>query len=227
MEEEYRLQKAQTSSAANGETSKPMTLVNGDGSREGSADDNASTRGVPDVPSTPGSSDSGESADAETMVENLQVSEGVPEIRISTESDRENEASTAALEKRNDDTKNADGEAHDPKASVATTHALEKPIQAAANEEEENAMSPNSRETHEAFSFTNKRLCERWLDNLFMVLYEVDLHVINGLQIYLIDGSDRTYESGRSSEPKWHILKRNKLHIAKQDMNGKFSETLA
>jgi hypothetical protein len=25
----------------------------------------------------------------------------------------------------------------------------------------------------EPFSFSNKRLCERWLDNLFMVLYEV------------------------------------------------------
>jgi len=48
---------------------------------------------------------------------------------------------------------------------------LEKPVQAAAGEAE-----PKEGETAaaaEAFSFSNKRLCERWLDNLFMVLYEV------------------------------------------------------
>jgi hypothetical protein len=28
------------------------------------------------------------------------------------------------------------------------------------------------------YSFSNKRLCERWLDNLFMVLYEVLVHVV-------------------------------------------------
>ncbi|KAG8216377.1 Chs5p-Arf1p-binding proteins-domain-containing protein, partial [Butyriboletus roseoflavus] len=39
---------------------------------------------------------------------------------------------------------------------------------------EEAAESP--RASQDMFSFTNKRLCERWLDNLFMVLYE-DLRV--------------------------------------------------
>lgn len=51
-------------------------------------------------------------------------------------------------------------------------HNLEKPEQAAAGQDESKgneASSPAS----EAFSFSNKRLCERWLDNLFMVLYEV------------------------------------------------------
>lgn len=31
------------------------------------------------------------------------------------------------------------------------------------------------------FSFTNKRLCERWLDNLFMVLYEVSTFFVIGV----------------------------------------------
>ncbi|GAA5796497.1 hypothetical protein HPULCUR_001869 [Helicostylum pulchrum] len=48
-----------------------------------------------------------------------------------------------------------------PEASV------EKPTQAADDEQQEKEVS---------FSFGNKRLCERWLDNLFMVLYE-DLRV--------------------------------------------------
>jgi len=45
---------------------------------------------------------------------------------------------------------------------------VQKPLQTAADE-----GSPDAEET---FSFSNKRLCERWLDNLFMVLYE-DLRV--------------------------------------------------
>ena len=47
----------------------------------------------------------------------------------------------------------------------------QKPELAAADPEKEDGEgTPSSSET---FSFSNKRLCERWLDNLFMVLYEV------------------------------------------------------
>ena len=50
----------------------------------------------------------------------------------------------------------------------------QKPELAAADPEKEDGEgTPSSSET---FSFSNKRLCERWLDNLFMVLYE-DLRV--------------------------------------------------
>ncbi|KAG0200942.1 hypothetical protein BGX28_006117 [Mortierella sp. GBA30] len=44
---------------------------------------------------------------------------------------------------------------------------IEKPS-AAASDEEENEED----EVELSFSFSNKRLCDRWLDNLFMVLYE-------------------------------------------------------
>jgi len=50
---------------------------------------------------------------------------------------------------------------------------LERPVQAAAGEETDAAQAANA---EASFSFANKRLCERWLDNLFMVLYE-DLRV--------------------------------------------------
>ncbi|PWN29175.1 chaps-domain-containing protein [Jaminaea rosea] len=48
----------------------------------------------------------------------------------------------------------------------------------AASQHQTDSQGPTSNEDGDssAFSFTNKRLCERWLDNLFMVLYE-DLRV--------------------------------------------------
>ena len=42
-------------------------------------------------------------------------------------------------------------------------------MQAAETQDGDGGQSPSQ----EPFSFSNKRLCERWLDNLFMVLYEV------------------------------------------------------
>jgi hypothetical protein len=47
-----------------------------------------------------------------------------------------------------------------------------KPAQVATNEETQTAEAVDE----VTLSFGNKRLCERWLDNLFMVLYE-DLRV--------------------------------------------------
>lgn len=45
---------------------------------------------------------------------------------------------------------------------------IEKPSLAAASDDEDNEDD----EVELSFSFSNKRLCDRWLDNLFMVLYE-------------------------------------------------------
>ena len=56
---------------------------------------------------------------------------------------------------------------------VEETLGLEKPVQArAANEEGNGNEDAGPNPAQEGFSFSNKRLCERWLDNLFMVLYE-------------------------------------------------------
>ncbi|KAF8804600.1 chaps-domain-containing protein [Phlegmacium glaucopus] len=52
---------------------------------------------------------------------------------------------------------------------------LERPVQA-AGEGSQKVNEASSTPAQESFSFSNKRLCERWLDNLFMVLYE-DLRV--------------------------------------------------
>ncbi|KAF9362559.1 hypothetical protein BGX34_005929 [Mortierella sp. NVP85] len=45
---------------------------------------------------------------------------------------------------------------------------IERPTLAAASDDEDNEDD----EVELSFSFSNKRLCDRWLDNLFMVLYE-------------------------------------------------------
>jgi Chs5-Arf1p-binding protein BUD7/BCH1 len=194
MEEEYRMQKAQgeisplaSTNAVNGkvisEASAGTTVIHEDGTvvtrdsvisnsttlAEPSADDDASTRGVvsaesaPDVSSAAGSS--------------TNIGDGIPipTIRISTESDREPDLAQTAREPGvNGDAKQNGTEAGD---------ALEKPIQAAAGEAGEGAQEPpTSSSAQEPFSFSNKRLCERWLDNLFMVLYEVHSPVPHPLQ---------------------------------------------
>jgi hypothetical protein len=58
----------------------------------------------------------------------------------------------------------------------AKVEGLQQPAQAAASEgdgENKDTTTIGGPGGQESFSFSNKRLCERWLDNLFMVLYEV------------------------------------------------------
>jgi tetratricopeptide (TPR) repeat protein len=168
MEEEYRMQKAQadiqkvvTSNGAR-DVNKSDTVIHEDGSvTVGSAtlaDDDASTRGM--------SSPLSESESKPEIENGLNVS-AIPIIRVSSESDTEREIAES--------TRNGIAEQDEATASASVqSMTLEKPMQAAAGEEPEPSQSSNSNQ--EAFSFTNKRLCERWLDNLFMVLYE-DLRV--------------------------------------------------
>lgn len=131
-----------------------------------SADDNASTKGVRSAAGSPAHSPQNSGAN-ESSSDADGISNGIPTIRISTESNRERlkqEAERASAngvpESNSDDI-----------VSQAASASLEKPVQAAAGEE--NGESTPAPPQHEAFSFSNKRLCERWLDNLFMVLYEV------------------------------------------------------
>ncbi|KAF7318295.1 hypothetical protein HMN09_00338200 [Mycena chlorophos] len=174
MEEEYRMQKAQTEIANHMRSQSQSESVDGD---------NASTMGmvspalstattpvttptsptapehtVPDVPPT---------APAEEHV-NGKVENGIPTITISTEGDAPKEPT----EEKKKEEASDDGSAT---IASAAAQSLERPVQAAAGEEEDK-KEPQTPTSQEPFSFSNKRLCERWLDNLFMVLYE-DLRV--------------------------------------------------
>lgn len=168
MEEEYRMQKAQADIqkvvTTNGgrDVNKNVTVIHEDGSvTAGSAtlaDDDASTRGM--------SSPLSESESKPEIENGLNVS-AIPIIRVSSESDTEREIAES--------TRNGIAEQDEATESASVQGmTLEKPVQAAAGEEPEPSQLSNS--SQETFSFTNKRLCERWLDNLFMVLYE-DLRV--------------------------------------------------
>ena len=97
------------------------------------------------------------------------------------------------------------------------THAPEKPAQAAGEGEQAiNEASPSP--TQEPFSFSTKRLCERWLDNLFMVLYEAcysrSIHNLVGIDVMCFPTS-RIYASGQFSVPRLLISKLNMSPIAK------------
>ena len=133
----------------------------------------------------------------------------VPTIRISTESSRENdgeeeengqEKSSYEENEDKDDTeskntvdrKKEKGKGKevyvddDQKTSAngavqqngVQKHNIERPVQA-AGEGDQNVNEASPAPAQEAFSFSNKRLCERWLDNLFMVLYEVGISFIS------------------------------------------------
>jgi hypothetical protein len=173
MEEEYRMQKAQTEvhqalKPANGvvtsESDVGTSVIHEDGTvvkSDEDEDDGASTRAL--APPTP----------------KLKPSEvnGIPTIRLSTEiaatDDDVSEVITVAetSTEETDTTTNGDSNASLPEPNGVPAHVLEKPSQAAANEGEQNGSDTSN--PPEPFSFSNKRLCERWLDNLFMVLYEV------------------------------------------------------
>jgi Chs5-Arf1p-binding protein BUD7/BCH1 len=77
----------------------------------------------------------------------------VPEIKVSEHGDGETE------DHKDDEEKSG---------FAGEAEGLEKP--GPVESAEEGGASPNVDET---LSFSTKRLCERWLDNLFMVLYEV------------------------------------------------------
>jgi len=196
MEEEYRMQKVQNEPHGRQDSTSSQSVIHEDGSvlpskhqsasqaatlvadANGGADDDASVRAVKESPTH------------KSRQASLAVAD-IPTIRISTESDGDREREAAVREaaeeaeqrseirgeeKEEEDTEESEDEdltkVNGAKPVVHDT--LEKPIQAAADNfsgTEDTSATPTT--TTDPFSFSNKRLCERWLDNLFMVLYEV------------------------------------------------------
>lgn len=188
MEEEYRAQKAAAATTASTEN------LNGDGQvimEDGtvvgpsingkSADDDASIRAMQSPRDNKPLPSSGPGSVA--SVGKLEAPSQVPIIRVSSESDRSHEHVDGDDEHKANGAASSDAESESgQEITVGQTAAqgLEKPSAVAANDEEpENTGRTSPRPNQEskgqsdAFSFSNKRLCERWLDNLFMVLYEV------------------------------------------------------
>jgi Chs5-Arf1p-binding protein BUD7/BCH1 len=170
MEEEYRMQKAQGDtpverSAMDGDSDTMVTYEDGSTVKsvksvvvetreviKDEADDDASIRGVKESPT-------------HLSKTSLDVGDVIPTIRISTESD---------IERERDQNVDFNGTEATVNGIQNVGDTVEKPVQAAAENGPEAGEPPSTPvATTDAFSFSNKRLCERWLDNLFMVLYEV------------------------------------------------------
>jgi hypothetical protein len=209
MEEEYRMQKAHAD----------IVAVSRD--EETLADDDASTKGVltPRSENREGSPASS-SVQSPTQTHVGDTENVIPTIRISTESAREESlrAEKAAAAAKMNGRENANG---DP-----AVEGLQQPAQAAADGDNKDA-SPNSGPGgQESFSFSNKRLCERWLDNLFMVLYEVSVGYDHRV-VWVCRQSARTSVFGRSFGQKSRTSKRSMWHTARLAWNGKSLATLA
>ncbi|KAK5160300.1 hypothetical protein LTR04_004559 [Oleoguttula sp. CCFEE 6159] len=87
---------------------------------------------------------------------------------------------------------------------IAAGQSLEKPGHTVASEEVK-AGSEEPDPSHAAYTqFENKRLCERWLDNLFMVLYE-DLRVYTIWRTEMAQSRQQQLQYKKSAE-EWEIL---------------------
>ncbi|KAG8941791.1 hypothetical protein FRC03_003984 [Tulasnella sp. 419] len=194
MEEEYRAQKAQTTTPQNAQSESSDVIVMEDGTvrersfvdaingkgkkvEESGLDDDASTKGLT-------SSTSLHNANGLSP----HTAGDIPTIKISSESDHDQEHDQPTTTDTNEGGEEGENNApvevkieEDDGQEIAI--GLEKPSIAAAppsaTEDDTTTLRDDGSTIgppQEAFSFSNKRLCERWLDNLFMVLYE-DLRI--------------------------------------------------
>lgn len=82
---------------------------------------------------------------------------------------------------------------------------IEKPEQTRASEGEKSQNDDTPDPTHASYTqFKNKRLCERWLDNLFMVLYE-DLRIYTIWRTEMAQFRQQAIEYKKSAT-EWEIL---------------------
>jgi hypothetical protein len=202
-------------------------------SANGDADDDASVRAVKESPTHKGLGQG-----------SLAIAD-IPTIRISTESDgdrvREAAVIEAAKEPEQQDEKvrrrgkkrkvqvraRARAGVESRRKVNGTTpvvHApLEKPVQAAAdNSSGAEDAAPAPATTADAFSFSNKRLCERWLDNLFMVLYTKCVWCYLPSRSQGTESTPRICEFGRSSGQKLPITRLNILPTRSLGWSGRF-----
>jgi Chs5-Arf1p-binding protein BUD7/BCH1 len=168
MEEEYRMQKAQ---AEVDEIDRGKVV---DGKDFENGDDKASIRAL---------KSSAEVNDRSSRVGDDNESE-IPTIKISNDEDTPKEEGEDGVGKIQDESTSSKIDAEVPelvKPSATHHDSSEKEDEKAIAEDEEVqgigiAKKVNGKPANNDLSFSNKRLCERWLDNLFMVLYEVRIY---------------------------------------------------
>jgi len=204
MEEEYRIQKQmQDDGPATSPNAASADGENGQGV-SGAADDDASTRGMRDGSTPAGNANgvNGTAANQQALRSPEPPASPIPEIRISEHGGDATPPPMPASNKpasTDADVTPAEGEASsdaEPTSDLsgpapglekpATMHhapgtdgsdpAAAKDIATVSDDADHATDDAEAANGETPASFTNKRLCERWLDNLFMVLYE-DLRV--------------------------------------------------
>lgn len=158
-------------------------------------------------------------------------SHSIPTIKISTESDHERERAkiadyvqeAGAGKTAEEDATGGSGQAvevtppplekpaqaqagaqHGRTDSVATVHGASTGVDVEQQQAQQADSSTRDEQPASGFPFTNKRLCERWLDNLFMVLYE-------DLRVYTIWRAELAHYKAQSlpyrkTGTEWEIL---------------------
>lgn len=166
MEEEYRnsrTQAAADAAAAPEAEKKPNGTNHGDGT----------TR---DSTATAAGNDNGENADDDASTRGM-TSPTERNARSPVEGDAPERPSTDSTKNDPDEgeqepppSAQAGGNKEEKKSGFATGGGINKPAEAANETEEDDRRRDLS---GEATALNSKRLCERWLDNMFMCLYEV------------------------------------------------------
>lgn len=168
----------------------------------------------------------------------------IPEIRISEHNEEDEEAVPKGVDEgqshstgNNTQQSSMDGPApgvdkpattHLSEAHDAQEDSIAKEAAGAApghdESERDHASSKDAQKAGSSRpSLVDKRLCERWLDNLFMVLYEVSSCVSTLFRLMLtVTFSGRICEFIRSGAPRLHISSLNIFHIVKRRPNGRF-----
>ena len=241
MEEEYRAHRA-----ADGPSESPLVPNGGTESASGTdetegpgplalaTDDEASEKAPsvkeaeeedqPEaVPSIPTIAVNGQTEDGQQIDEDESSAAEIPTIKVSTESDGEREREEL---KRFEESE----------AGRKAREVVGKPNQARQASEEEDreagsnaaadAASASSEGKSSSPTIQNKRLCERWLDNLFMVLYEVSRRFPLTRNTCEADPScfgDRTCESLPSGGQKSRTSRRSTCRTARRAPSGRSS----
>lgn len=121
------------------------------------------------------------------------------------------------------------GETNGAIAATGEADAASGGVEAQGQQQQQQQQQPQQpQET--GFSFTNKRLCERWLDNLFMVLYEVsnesgrlDLVRFTPLMFCVFGCWRRTCACTRSGAPRLRTTRRSRWRTARRVRSGRSS----
>jgi len=137
----------------------------------------AASSGVPTI-AVNGQTEDGRDLDEEERARSTSPA-GIPTIKVSTESDGERERDELRRFEESEAGRRARDEVAQPGAAKVPAAVAEDKEDGAGEDGSVKGEAVAGKEDKDgAAGFQNKRLCERWLDNLFMVLYEVRLSLL-------------------------------------------------